>query len=177
MEKALSSEDPVLRPALLRAVGRSNDPATAKWLIEDFSDKRLRLSERLMGISLAIAAPPRATGFAWANAHLDSLLKSGAASSWRAACRRWPALLLGRQGPGDHRLASALRQQLGRAGTRSRDRAGAGLRRAQGPARRGLSANWLPSGKDTARGVSPAPSPERPSAPKNGAFLEGAVFA
>ena len=78
MEKALSSEDPVLRPALLRAVGRSNDPATAKWLIEDFSDKRLRLSERLMGISLAIASPKTSEqAFAWANAHLDSLLKSG----------------------------------------------------------------------------------------------------
>ncbi|NKJ40564.1 M1 family metallopeptidase [Novosphingobium sp. SG720] len=78
MEKALSSEDPVLRPALLRAVGRSNDPAVAKWLVEDFSDKRLRLSEKLMGISLAIASPKTADqAFAWADAHLDSLLSSG----------------------------------------------------------------------------------------------------
>jgi aminopeptidase N len=78
MEKALSSEDPVLRPALLRAVGRSNDPAVAKWLVEDFSDKRLRLSEKLLGISMAIASPKTADqAFAWANANLDSLLKSG----------------------------------------------------------------------------------------------------
>jgi len=78
MEKALSSEDPLLRPAALRAVGRSNDPAVAKWLIEEFSDKRLRLSEKLTGISLAIATPKTAEyAFAWANAHVDTLLSSG----------------------------------------------------------------------------------------------------
>jgi len=78
MEKALSSEDPVLRPALLRAVGRSNDPAVAKWLVEDFSDKRLRLSEKLMGIAMAIAMPKTSDqAFTWANAHIDSLLSSG----------------------------------------------------------------------------------------------------
>lgn len=79
METALSSEDPLLRPAALRAIGRSNDPAVAKWLLEDFSDKRLRVNEKLMGVALTIASPAtRDYGFGWANAHIDSLLASGA---------------------------------------------------------------------------------------------------
>ncbi|WP_333838544.1 M1 family metallopeptidase [Novosphingobium sp.] len=79
MELGLSTEDPLLRPAALGAVGRSNDPAVAKWLLEEFTDKRLRQSEKLSGTARVIASSKtRDYGYAWANAHLDTLLDSSA---------------------------------------------------------------------------------------------------
>jgi len=78
MELALSSEDPLLRPAALRAIGRSNNPEVAKWLVEDFSDKRLRVSEKLTGVAMVIASSKtRDYGFAYAQANLEALLGAG----------------------------------------------------------------------------------------------------
>jgi hypothetical protein len=138
MEKALSSEDPVLRPALLR---RGPQQRSGHGKVADRG--LFRQAPAPVG-----TADGHFAGHRFAQ-DLGTGLCLGQCPSRQPAQERWrhlpgaqPAaggqhILLGRQGPGDHRLASALRQQLRRAGTRSRDRARAGLRRAQGPARRG----------------------------------------
>ena len=45
--RALASEDPIFRGAALDAVSGTGDQAIARWLLKDFSDPRLRATERL----------------------------------------------------------------------------------------------------------------------------------
>ena len=79
MDKALASEDPLFRPAALGAVGSSGDAATAKWLLEEFQDKRLRQSEKLNFVRYVVYTPEtRDYGYGWMKAHLDDLLSGGA---------------------------------------------------------------------------------------------------
>lgn len=79
MEKALASEDPLFRPSALAAIGTSGDAATAKWLLDEFQDKRLRQSEKLNFVRYVVYTPEtRDWGYAWMKAHLDELLNGGA---------------------------------------------------------------------------------------------------
>ena len=79
IDKALASEDPLFRPAALGAIGSSGDPATAKWLLDEFQDKRLRQSEKLNFVRYVVYTPEtRDWGYSWMKAHLDELLNGGA---------------------------------------------------------------------------------------------------
>jgi len=75
LERALASEDPVLRPAALAVLAGSEDPAVAKWLVDEVKDPRLRASERLNLVRGIIGAEgTREFGYQWMTAHLDELL-------------------------------------------------------------------------------------------------------
>ncbi len=79
MDKALASEDPLFRPAALGAIGSSGDAATAKWLLDELQDKRLRQSEKLNFVRYVVYTPEtREWGYSWMKAHLDELLNGGA---------------------------------------------------------------------------------------------------
>jgi len=79
IDKALASEDPLFRPAALGAIGSSGDAATAKWLLDEFQDKRLRQSEKLNFVRYVVLTPEtRDWGYSWMKAHLDELLNGGA---------------------------------------------------------------------------------------------------
>ncbi|WP_295526761.1 M1 family metallopeptidase [Novosphingobium sp. Chol11] len=75
IDKALASEDPVFRPTALDAAASSGDLATAQWLLETPSDKRLRPSEWQGFVrAVMVNADTRDWGFAWLKQHLDDLL-------------------------------------------------------------------------------------------------------
>jgi aminopeptidase N len=79
IDKALASEDPLFRPAALGAISGSGDLPTAKWLLDDFQDKRLRQSEKLNFVrGVVFTAETRDWGYSWMKAHLDELLNGGA---------------------------------------------------------------------------------------------------
>lgn len=78
VEKALSSEDPVLRPAALGAAAGSGKEDIARWLLDDLKDGRLRASERrgLMG-GVIQSAGTRDFGYKWLHDRLDRVLAEG----------------------------------------------------------------------------------------------------
>lgn len=79
LEKALSSQDAVLRPAALGALASTGKVETAKWLLDEVKDSRLRLSERLNLFRGIVQTPAtREWGYAWMTAHLDELMSGGA---------------------------------------------------------------------------------------------------
>ena len=79
MDKALASEDPVFRPTALGAISSSGDLPTAKWLLDDFKDTRLRQSEQLNFVrGVVYTAETRDWGYTWMKAHLDQLLGGSA---------------------------------------------------------------------------------------------------
>jgi aminopeptidase N len=75
-DKALASEDPVFRPTALGAVAGSGDPAIAHWLLEEFADPRLRMTERIY-TKLGVAGTPdtRDVGYAWLTENLAGLMQ------------------------------------------------------------------------------------------------------
>ncbi|WP_100867640.1 M1 family metallopeptidase [Novosphingobium kunmingense] len=76
-DKALASQDPVFRPVALGAVGGSGKPEIGTWVLKEFSDKRLRTSERLGLIGNVVASEgTRDLGFDWLKTNLDALLDS-----------------------------------------------------------------------------------------------------
>ncbi len=78
-EQALSSTDPLFRPAALGAVARSGKADIARWVLDDAKDKRLRLSERLtMVMGVAVATKTRDMGYDWLLTHTDEMLSGGA---------------------------------------------------------------------------------------------------
>lgn len=78
LEKALASQDPVFRPTALGALGSSGKLDTAKWLLDEVKDNRLRLSERLGLVRGVVQTPEtREWGYAWMTAHLDELMSGG----------------------------------------------------------------------------------------------------
>ena len=78
MDKALASEDPTFRPDALGAIGSSGDLPTAKWLLDEFKDTRLRQSERLNFVrGVVYTAETRDWGYSWMKAHLDELVSGG----------------------------------------------------------------------------------------------------
>lgn len=75
LERALASEDPVFRPEAIAAVARSGDAATAKWLLEDFKDERLRKGEHMAFLRGVMArSSTRDYGYDWILSNLDELL-------------------------------------------------------------------------------------------------------
>ena len=73
-ERALASQDPELRPAILGALAGSGSNPVATWLLEEWKDARLRRSEQrdlLRGIMATRAT--REAGYVWMKAHLDKL--------------------------------------------------------------------------------------------------------
>ncbi len=79
IDKALASEDPVFRPVALGAISGSGDLPTAKWLLDEFKDKRLRQSEQLNFVrGVVYTAETRDWGYSWMKAHLDDLLGGSA---------------------------------------------------------------------------------------------------
>ena len=93
LDRALTTEDPALRPILLGVIAGSGKPEIGKWVLDDLKDPRLRTSERLNLIRGVIAtAGTRDTGYDWMKANLDQLL-GGAGGIFLAA--RLPATLNG----------------------------------------------------------------------------------
>lgn len=74
-DKALSSQDPSLRPVLLGVIAGSGDKEIGSWVLNEAKDDRLRMSERLNMIRGVIATGgTREMGYDWMKAHLDELL-------------------------------------------------------------------------------------------------------
>ena len=73
-EKALGSQNPLLRPAALGAIGSSGNGDVARWVLDSFSDARLRRSERygLIG-GVVTSRDTRELGFTWLQAHSSEL--------------------------------------------------------------------------------------------------------
>lgn len=75
---ALASEDPLFRPNALAAIGGSDKPDIARWVLDSGRDPKLRPSERLMLIAGVLGNPATADiGYDWTKAHLEELI-SGA---------------------------------------------------------------------------------------------------
>ncbi|MDP9055889.1 MAG: M1 family metallopeptidase [Pseudomonadota bacterium] len=78
MDKALASQDALLRPAALHALAHSGHLDVATWLLNGTADPRLRLSERLQLIAGVAATPmTRELGYNYMRDHLDTLLTAG----------------------------------------------------------------------------------------------------
>ena len=78
-DQALASSDPLLRPAALRAIGDSGQADIAAWALNDFTDPRLRKSERFGLIRTVIGSRgSRDLGFDWLKLHFDELTSGGA---------------------------------------------------------------------------------------------------
>lgn len=78
LDRALASQDPLLRPAALHMLGTSGSPVVARWLLNDMHDPRLRLSERLRLVSgVAAAHGTQDFGYLWMRDHLTELLQGG----------------------------------------------------------------------------------------------------
>ena len=74
-DAALKSEDPVFRPAALGAISGSGDATIARWVLDEFTDKRLRATERLYAVlGVAGAVETRDLGYDWLSAHLKDLM-------------------------------------------------------------------------------------------------------
>ncbi|MBN8499586.1 MAG: M1 family metallopeptidase [Sphingomonadales bacterium] len=77
-ETALASQDSSLRSALLGAIAGSGKEEVGRWVLDGFTDTRLRRSERLGLISGVIASKgTRDLGFAWLKINYDSFSASG----------------------------------------------------------------------------------------------------
>ena len=77
-DRALASQDPLLRPAALGAVASSGNPKIAAWVLDSFTDARLRRSERLGLIRTVIGEKgTRDMGFDWLRVHFDELAAGG----------------------------------------------------------------------------------------------------
>ncbi|MGN6497517.1 MAG: M1 family metallopeptidase, partial [Tsuneonella sp.] len=74
-ERALASEDPVFRPAALGALAGSGKSDVAKWVLGDFTDKRLRATERLYSVlGVAGTQDTRDLGYDWLTANLKDMI-------------------------------------------------------------------------------------------------------
>ncbi len=77
-ERALGSQDIVLRPTALGMIAGSGNPQIATWVLDRFTDKRLRRSERLGMIRQVIGSRgTRDLGFDWLKVHFDELAAGG----------------------------------------------------------------------------------------------------
>jgi aminopeptidase N len=91
-DKALASQDPLFRPEALGAVAGSGNPEVAKWVLDSFSDPRLRKSERLgMVRTVIFTRETRELGFEWLKTNFDQLTSGGGIFS----AARLPAILAG----------------------------------------------------------------------------------
>ncbi|HWU02280.1 MAG TPA: M1 family aminopeptidase, partial [Novosphingobium sp.] len=78
LDRALSSQDPVMRPAALRAIAASGRSDVARWVLKGPGDQRLRASEQLQMIAtVASTTATREQGYGWVRGHLRQLLEGG----------------------------------------------------------------------------------------------------
>jgi hypothetical protein len=78
-DKGLASDDPTFRPAALGAVAGSGDEATARWVLNEWQDKRLRPVERLYAVAgVAGTLETRDLGYDYIAANLPDMMKGGA---------------------------------------------------------------------------------------------------
>lgn len=78
-ERALASQDPLLRPAVLGTIAGSGQADVAGWVLQDARDPRLRLSERLQLVAgVAVNPRTRDMGYDWMRDHIEELLSGGA---------------------------------------------------------------------------------------------------
>ena len=76
LEHALTSQDPVFRPAALHAVASSGNKSLSRWLLEDHDDPRLRASERHDAFAnIIMTRSTRDIGYDWITANFDDLAK------------------------------------------------------------------------------------------------------
>ena len=76
--KALASQDSLFRPAALGAIASSGKAAIATWVLNEFTDARLRKSERMGVIRTVInSRETRDMGFNWLKANFDQLTAGG----------------------------------------------------------------------------------------------------
>ena len=77
-DHALGSQDAVLRPTALGMIADSGNPQIAAWVLDSFTDKRLRRSERIGMIRTVIGSRgTRDLGFDWLKLHFDELAAGG----------------------------------------------------------------------------------------------------
>ena len=77
-DRALGSQDAVLRPTALGMIAGSGNPQIAAWVLDRFTDPRLRSSERLEMIRGVIGGRgTRDLGFEWLKLHFDELAAGG----------------------------------------------------------------------------------------------------
>ena len=93
LDRALASEDPAFRPVAIAAAAGTGDLATARWLLEEFKDTRLRANERIAMVGQVMRAPEtRDYGYGWVKENLGSLI-GGSSGIFMAT--RMPRLLEG----------------------------------------------------------------------------------
>ena len=93
IERAITSEDPILRPSLIEAIGGSGREDVARWLLDEYKDSRLRPSERRSIIrQIVTTQATRELGYVWLKANLGELL-SGSGGIFFAS--RLPQMLNG----------------------------------------------------------------------------------
>lgn len=77
-DAALGSQDPLFRPAALGAVSGSGQDAVGRWVLDAFTDNRLRRSERLGMIRGVVSGKgTREMGYAWLQSHYEQLSAGG----------------------------------------------------------------------------------------------------
>ncbi|HCF24207.1 MULTISPECIES: M1 family metallopeptidase [unclassified Novosphingobium] len=77
-EAGLASQDPLFRPNALGAVATSGKEDIGRWVLDSFTDSRLRRSERLGMIRGVVANKgTRDMGFAWLQANYQDLVAGG----------------------------------------------------------------------------------------------------
>jgi hypothetical protein len=78
LEKALLSDDTLVRDNIIAVLGSADKAAIGHWLIDRLGDQRMRSSER-MSLVMSMAAEPatRDMTYDWVVAHYDELVKNG----------------------------------------------------------------------------------------------------
>lgn len=76
--RALATQDPLVRPVMLGALRSVGKPKIAAWILADAKDQRLRPTERL-GLVLGVAgnSSTRQMGYDWVRDNIDKLLQGG----------------------------------------------------------------------------------------------------
>ncbi len=91
--RALTSQAPVFRPAVLETLSSSGKQEIAVWLLNDFTDQRLRRSERINLLrGIMQSSDTRELGYRWLLDHLDELMGGGGGIFFSA---RLPQMLNG----------------------------------------------------------------------------------
>lgn len=92
-DAALASQDPLFRPAALGAVSGAGKEEIGRWVLDEFTDSRLRRSERQGMIRGVVSASgTRDLGFAWLQQHYAELFEGGGGIFFAA---RLPGMLGG----------------------------------------------------------------------------------
>lgn len=77
-DKALDWSDPVFRPAALGAISGSGNAEIARWVLNDWADKRMRPMERLYAIAgVAGTVETRDIGYSYLTENLPEIMKNG----------------------------------------------------------------------------------------------------